>query len=174
MTICYCSVTYLRLILCDSMDCGTPCFPALHSLLEFAQTHVHRVSDAIQPSHSLSSFSPLALNLFQHQGLFQWIERHQVAKVLEHQPQHQSFQWIFMKHKIIQVLLREDQWSRQRWDEWVLETQGIIGKAVSEGNFWITDPPRGWFDDNGFLYCVSRGNMFCVEFEYSQLNKISE
>ena len=58
-------------------------------------THVHWVSDAIQPSHVLSSPSPPAFNLFQHQGLFQWVSSsHQVAKVLEFQLQHQSFQWI--------------------------------------------------------------------------------
>ena len=58
------------------------------------QTHVHRVNDAIQPSHPLSSPSPPALNLSQHQGLFQWVSSsHQMAKVLEVQLQHQSFQW---------------------------------------------------------------------------------
>ena len=68
----------------------------LHYLLDFVQTHVHWVGDAIQPSHPLSSPSPLALNRSQHQGLFQWvISSHQVAKVLELQLQHQSFQWIF-------------------------------------------------------------------------------
>ena len=55
------------------MDCSTPGFPVLHYLLEFAQTHVHWVGDAIQPSHPLSPSSPPALNLSQHQGLFQWI-----------------------------------------------------------------------------------------------------
>ena len=85
-----------------------------------------------------------------------------VAKVLERQPQHQSFQWIFMKHKITQVLLRDDQWSRQRWDEWVLETQGIIGKAVSEGNFWITDPPKRmvWWQWLSVL-CFKRQYVLC-------------
>ena len=59
------------LTLCDPMDCGsTPDFPVHHQLLELAQTHVHRVADAIQPSHPLSSPSPLAFNLSQHQGLF--------------------------------------------------------------------------------------------------------
>ena len=70
--------------------------PALHCLLEFAQTHVHWVSDAIQPSHPLAPPppSPLALSLSQHWGLFQWVSSsHQVANVLE--LQHQSFQWIF-------------------------------------------------------------------------------
>ena len=61
---------------------------------EFTQTHVHRVGDAIQPSHPLLSPSPPALNLSQHQGLFQWVSSsHQVANVLEFQLQHQSFQW---------------------------------------------------------------------------------
>ena len=75
------------------MDCS---FPAHHQLLELAQTHVHRVSDAIQPSHPLPSPSPPAFNLSQHPGLFQWVSSlHQVAKVLEFQLQHQSFHWIF-------------------------------------------------------------------------------
>ena len=65
------------------MNCSTPGFPILHCLPEFAQTHVHWVGDAIQPSHPLSSPSPLALHHSQHQGLFQWVNSsHQVAKVL--------------------------------------------------------------------------------------------
>ena len=60
------SVTHSRPTLCDPMNCSTPGFPVLHHLPEFAQTHVHWVSDAIQPSHPLSSPSPLALNLSQH------------------------------------------------------------------------------------------------------------
>ena len=65
-----------------------------HQLLEFTQTHAHRVGDAIQPSHPLSSPSPPAPNPSQHQGLFQWVNSlHVVAKVLEFQLQHQSFQW---------------------------------------------------------------------------------
>ena len=57
----------------DPVDCSTPGFPVLHYLPELAQTHVHWVSDAIQPSHPLSSLSPLTLNLSQHQGIFQWV-----------------------------------------------------------------------------------------------------
>ena len=84
------------LTLCDPIDCSTPDFPVLHHLLELAQTHVRWASDAIQLSHPLSNPSPPALNLSQHQGLFQWVGcSHQVAKVLELQLQHQSFQWIF-------------------------------------------------------------------------------
>ena len=59
--------------LCNPMDCSTTGFPVLHQLLEFAQTHVHWVADAIQQSHPLSSPSPLPFNLSQHQGLFKWV-----------------------------------------------------------------------------------------------------
>ena len=70
--------------------------PVHHKLPELAQTHIHPVGDAIQPSYPLSSPSPLAFNLSQHQGLFKWVSSsHQVAKVLEFQLQYQSFQWIF-------------------------------------------------------------------------------
>ena len=75
------------------MNCSMPGLPVHHQLLEFTQTHVHRVGDVIQPSHPLSSPSPPASNPSQHQGLFQWVNSsHQVAKVLEFQLQHQSFQ----------------------------------------------------------------------------------
>ena len=78
------------------MDSSMPGFPVHHQLLELAQTHVLWVGDAIQPSHPLSSPYPLSFNLSQHQGVFQWVSSlHQVAKVLEFQLQHQSFQWIF-------------------------------------------------------------------------------
>ena len=81
---------------CNPMDCGMPGFPVHHQLLELAQTHVQWVGDAIQPPHPLLSPSSLAFNLSQHQGLFHWVSSlHQVAKVLEFQLQHQSFQWIF-------------------------------------------------------------------------------
>ena len=75
------------------MDCSISGFPVLHHLPEPAQTHVHRVSDALQSSHPLSSPSPPAFNLSQHQGLFQGVRSfHQVAKVLKLQLQHQPFQ----------------------------------------------------------------------------------
>ena len=86
------SVAQLCLTLCKPMESSMPGFPVLHYLLEFAQMHVHWVSDVIQPSPP----SPLVLNLSQHMGLFQWFSSlHQVAKVLEFQLQHQSFQWLF-------------------------------------------------------------------------------
>ena len=78
--------------LCDPMKHSTPDLPVHHQLPESTQTRVHWVGDAIQPSHPL--LSPPALNLAQHQGLFKWVSSsHQVAKVLEFQLQHQSFQW---------------------------------------------------------------------------------
>ena len=77
----------------NPMDCSMPNFPVPHQLLELAQTHVHQVGDAIQPSHPLTSPSPPTFNPSQHQGLFQGVSSsHQVAKGLEFQLQHQSFQ----------------------------------------------------------------------------------
>ena len=75
----------------DPMNCSTPGIPVYHQLPEFTQTHIHRVSDAIQPTHPLSSPSP-APNPSQHQSLFQEYTSHEVAKELEFQLQHQSFQ----------------------------------------------------------------------------------
>ena len=90
------SVTQSCLTLWDPLDCSTPGLPVHHQLPELTQTYVHWVSDAIQPSHPLLSPSPPALNLSQHQGLLKWVSSsHLVAKVLEVQLQHQSFQWIF-------------------------------------------------------------------------------
>ena len=80
------SVAQLCLTLCDPMNSSTPGLPVHHQLPEFTQTHVHQVSDAIQPSHPGSSPSPPAPNPSQHQSLFQWVNSsHEVAKVLEFQ-----------------------------------------------------------------------------------------
>ena len=87
------SVSFI--LLCDPMDCSTPGFPVLHDLPEFAHTHVHQVSNAIQPSHPPSPPSLPTFNLSQHQGPFQWVSSSPpVAEVLELQLQHQSIQWI--------------------------------------------------------------------------------
>ena len=87
------SVTQSCPTLCYPINCSMPGLP-VHQLLESNQTRVHWVSDAIQPSHPLLSPSPPAINLSQHQGLFKWVSSsQQVAKVLEFQLQHQSFQW---------------------------------------------------------------------------------
>ena len=88
------SVTQSCPTLCDPMDCSTPGFSVHRQLLEPTQTHVRHVGDAIQPSHPLLSLSPPAFYLSHHQGLFKWVSSsHQVAKILEFQLQHQSFQW---------------------------------------------------------------------------------
>ena len=94
-----------------------PCTPGLsvpHQLPEFIQTHVHRVGDAIQPSHPLSSPSPPAPNPSQYQGLFEWVNSsHEVAKVLEFQLQHQSF-------------LNTQDWSPLGWTGWIsLQSKGL-------------------------------------------------
>ena len=79
--------------LCNPMNRSTPGLLVHHQLPEFTETHVHRVGDAIQPSHPLSSLSPPAPNSSQHQSLFQWVNSlHEGAKVLEFQLQHHSFQ----------------------------------------------------------------------------------
>ena len=92
---CCCSITNLCPVFLDSMDCCMSGFSVSHHLLEFAQVHVYWISDAIQPSHPLSPPS-FVFSLSQHQGLFHLVGcLHQVAKVLELQLQHQSFQWVF-------------------------------------------------------------------------------
>ena len=102
--------------LCNPMNHSTPGLPVHHQFLEFIQTHVHRVGDAIQTSHPLLSPSPPAPDPSQHQGLFQWVNSVcEVAKVLEFQLQHQSFQWIF----------RTD-WSPLGWTGWIsLQSKGL-------------------------------------------------
>ena len=115
------SVTKSCPTLYNPMDCSTRSFPVLHHVLEFAQTHVHRVGDAIQPSHPLSPPSPPDFNLSQHQGLFHWVlSSHQVAKVLE--LQHQSFQWVF----------RVD-FFRIDWFD-LLAVQGILKSLLQQHN----------------------------------------
>ena len=105
------SVAQLCPTLCGPMNCSTPGLPVYHQLPQSTQTHVHWVGDAIQPSHPLSSASPPTLNLSQHQGLFKWVSSsHKVAKVLEFQLQHQSFQ----------------DWSPLEWTGWIsLQSKGL-------------------------------------------------
>ena len=108
------SVTQSCPTFCDPMDCSMPGFPVHSQLLEFARTHVHRVSDAPLLSHPLSPPSPPALNLSQHQGLFQLVgSLHQVAKVLEVQLQHQSFQCIFRVEIFFRISFRSPEYSQE-------------------------------------------------------------
>ena len=114
------SVILSCLTFCNPMDCRMPGFLVHHELPELPQTHVHWVGDAIQPSHPLSSPSPSAYNLSRHQGLFKWVSSlHQVAKVLEFQLQHQSFQWIFKD------------WFPLIWTGWIsLQSKGLTLKSL--------------------------------------------
>ena len=100
--------------ICDPMNCSTPGLPVHHQFLEFTQTYVHQVGDAIQPSHPLSSPFPPAPNPSQHQSLFQWVNSsHEVAKVLEFQPQH------------ILPMNNQD-WSPLGWTGWIsLQFKGL-------------------------------------------------
>ena len=108
------SVTQSCPTLCDPMDFSTPGLPVHHQLPEFTQTHVHWVSDAIQPSHPLSSPSP-TFNLSQHQGLLKWVSSlHQVAKELEFQLQ-QSL-----------LPMNTQDWSPLGWTGWIsLQFKGL-------------------------------------------------
>ena len=99
----------------DPMDCSTSGFPVLHHLPELSQTHVYWVSGAIQPFHPLSSPSPPAFNLSQHQGLFKWVSSlHQVAKILEFQ-------------LLTSFLPKNTQgWSPSEWTGWIsLQSKGL-------------------------------------------------
>ena len=117
---------------CDPMDCGTTGLPVHHQLPEFTQTHVHWVGDAIQLSHPLSSPSPPAFNLSQHQGLFQWVSSlHKVAKVLEFQLQHRpsnkysgpvSFRMDWLDLLVVQGTLKsllQHIWLRKQKHRWI-------------------------------------------------------
>ena len=100
--------------LCDPTNRSTPGLPVHHHLREFTQTHAHRVSDAIQPSHPLSSPSPPALNPSQHQSLFQWVNSsHEVAKVLV--------------SALASFLPKKSQgWSPSEWTGWIsLQSKGL-------------------------------------------------
>ena len=102
--------------LCDPMNRSTPGLPVHHQLPEFTQTHVHRVSDAIQPSHPLLSSSHPALNLSQHQDVFKWVSSsHQVAKVLE-----------FHSASTSVLPMSTQDWSPLEWTGWIsLHSKGL-------------------------------------------------
>ena len=136
--------------LCDSMNCSTPGLPVHHHLPEFTQTHVHRVRDAIQPSHPGSSASPPATNHSQHQSLFQWVNSsHEVSKVLELQLYHHPFQrnprvdllQNVNLTKYIQVLhekkYKTNEWNQEqlnKWKEFVCSWRAEVpGEATQYG-----------------------------------------
>ena len=119
------SVTQSCLTLCDPMNCSTPSIAVHHQLPESTKTHAHWVSDAIQPSHPLSSPSPPTLNLSQHQGLFKWVSSASVAKVLDFQLQHQSFHWT------PRTDLARNKYLRVNW------SQSILSAYTSKVEFFL-------------------------------------
>ena len=144
--VCYCLVAKLCLVLCDPVDHSTPGFPVLYCLLEFTHTHVHWFGDAIQPSHPLPSPSPPALNLPQHQGLFQWVSSsHQVAKMLELAAPSSFSQDLFLgrpkpgQHSFIysQILTRHHLlcvWAKTK-PEW----EHVIHPVALQGSAWFEE-----------------------------------
>ena len=130
------------------MDCSTQGFPVHHELLELTQTHVHRVGDAIQPSHPLSSPSSLAFNLSQHQGLFQWVSSsHQVAKLLEFQLQHQ----------VLPMNIQD--WFPLGWTDWI----SLQSKGLSR-IFSNTTVQKHWF--------FQRSPFFMVQLSYPYMTTV--
>ena len=125
------SVAQSCLTLWDPMNCSTPGLPVHHQLPEFTQTHVHQIGDAIQPSHTLSSPFPPAVSLFQHQSLFKWVSSsHQVAKWLEFQLQHPSFQWIF---RTVRSLLEKAMATHSSTLVWKIPWTEEPGRATVHG-----------------------------------------
>ena len=121
--------------LCDPMNCSTPGLPVQHQLLEFTQTHVHWVSDAIQPSHPLLSPSPPALSFSQHQGLFKWLSTlHQVAKVLEFQLQRQH-QWTPRTDLYIQACSIASELSQRFATLWTVACQVPLSMGFSRQEY---------------------------------------
>ena len=121
----------------DPMNCNEPYLPVHHQLLNFTQTHIHQVGDAIQESHSLLSPSSSAPNPSQHQSLFQWVNSsHEVTKLMEFQLQHQSAwaHWINTKD-----------WSSLGWTGWIsLQSKGLStvfsNTTVQKHQFFGTQP----------------------------------
>ena len=159
---CSLSVVVIQLLscitLCNHMDCSIPAFPVFHYLPEFAQTQVHSVGDAIQPSHPLLPPFPPIPNLSQYWGLFQWVGfSHLVAKVLKLQLQYQSFQWIcrlififmilrffFKKERMLLYLTwRETCSSLQMWlgNRWgASRTLCYVPRSIPAGVLWMGYP----------------------------------
>ena len=160
----FCSVAKLCPDLCDPMNCSITGFPVLHHLPEFAQTHVHWICDAIQPSHPLFPPSPLALTLSQYQGLFLWVSSsHQVAKVLELQEEARrsnkfilkeispacSLEGLMLKRRVNSLektlmlggMLAGGEGDDRGWDGWMASPTRWAWVWVDSGSWWWTGRP---------------------------------
>ena len=161
--ICFCalqfsSVQFSHSVVSDSLRPKGPQHtrpPLYHQLLEFTQTHIHWVGDAIQPSHPLSSPSPPDPNPSQHQGLFQWVRSsHQMVKVLEFQLQHQSFQWtlrtdllavqgtlksLLQHHRVVKLTkINNTMVVARGWEEGRVSVKWLQSFSFARGKlFWI-------------------------------------
>ena len=136
--------------LCNPMNPSMPGLPVYHQLLEFIQTHVHRVGDSIQSSHPLLSPSAPAPNPSQHQALFQWVNSVcEVAKVLEFQLQHQSFQWIF----------RTD-WSPLGWTSWIsllsLGISRVFSSTTGQNHQSLSSLPSLWSSSHICMWLLKK------------------
>ena len=155
MFIWCCSVTKSCPTHYKPRDCSTPGLPVLHYLPEFAQTHVHWVGDAIQPSHPLLSSSPPAFNLSQHQGFFQWAgSLHLVAEVLQLQLQHQSFQWIF----------RLDFLYGNGWTGWISLQSKQLSRFFSSATIWkqqlFGSQPSLWYNFHIHTWLLEKSQLW--------------
>ena len=149
------SVAQSCLTFCNPMDCSTPGLPVHRQFPELTSTRVHWVSDAIQPSHPLLSLSPPAFNLSQHQGLLKWVSSsYQVAKVLEFQLRHQSFQWIFRTDFLQEVssgyisLQSKGLW--RVFSNTTVQKHQFFGTQLLDGpthtHTWLLEKPLPWLD----------------------------
>ena len=160
------------------MDYSTPGFPVFRYLPEFVQTHVHWISGAILSSHLLSSPSPPALNLSQDQGLFQWVSfSHQVAKVLELQFQHQSFQWEFRLTQASLVAQRVKNPAVQETRVWSLVWEDPLEMGMTTHTCilgwripWKEEPGcySSWSCRNGYYWATNAftSKLFLVIFKF--------
>ena len=161
--------------LCNSMNRRTPRLPVHHQLPEFTQTHVHRVSDAIQPSHPLSSPSPPAPNPSQHQGLFQWVNSsHEVAKVLKFQLQHQSLQRVKQK-KSVEIMRSQSSLQRlnaDNKDEICYHREGCAG-SLEVSKKGQTKTLQGCYQRHSvtqYLYQVTFNVLFLLRVQDSMIS----
>ena len=159
------------------MDCSTRGFPVRHHLWEFSLVHIRCIGDAIQPSHPLSPSSPSAFNISQHQGLFQWVSSsHQVAKVLDLQLQHQSFQREQFLNATLPLRKKYDivEQSSQTW-----LNAGVIWRTVTNTVAWVSwqvilislvwGSSRTW---GFFLKISSRWFLYAVQIENMGLQNV--
>ena len=143
--------------LCDPMNHSTPGLPVHHQLPEFTQTHVHRVGDAIQSSHPLSSPSPPAPNPSQHQSLFQWVNSsHAVAKVLEFQLQHHSLQRN-PRADLLQNGLVSSPWQKDADPRMILSRANPSFSHLTFQHIWNMVDSWGLWKSHNFTFPVSLG-----------------